>query len=173
LGRVLKHDFINRLNLRMKKGDVIKLNRREFLNLASLGLTGSCIGLKAIPSLAGMGGGVCGGGGGMGGGGTSIIDPPPDAAFADPRVLLNESLESCVVEISIEAKVAPINVNGTVANLLTYNGFYPAPTMKVRKGDLLRVNLKNSLSMLGTNILGHDRDITSGFTSSSMWSVQC
>ncbi len=61
-----------------------------------------------------------------------------------------------VVEVSIEAKVAIVSVNGAVANLLTYNGFYTAPTIKVRRGDLSRVNLKNSLSMLGTNILGHE-----------------
>lgn len=47
-----------------------------------------------------------------------------------------------------------------MADLLTYNGSYPAPTIKVCRGDILRVNLTNSLSMLGTNILGHDRDIT-------------
>ncbi|MEW6418136.1 MAG: multicopper oxidase domain-containing protein [Nitrospirota bacterium] len=90
----------------------------------------------------------------------AIIDPPPGAAFADPSILINESVEPGVVEVSIEAKVAPISVNGNIANLLTYNGLYPAPTIKVRNGDKLIVNLKNSLSMLGTNILGHDRDIT-------------
>jgi len=135
----------------------MKLNRREFIKALSVGIAGGYIGLKTGDSLArGMGGGGMGGGGG---GGTSIIDPPPGADFAEPPVLLNESLIPGVVEVSIETRVAPINVNGTIANLLTYNGLYPAPTMKVRRGDLLRVNLKNSLSMLGTNILGHDRDI--------------
>jgi len=65
-----------------------------------------------------------------------------------------------LVEVNVEARVTPVNVNGTIANLLTYNGGYPGPTIRAKKGDLLRVNLTNSLSMLGTNILGHDRDIT-------------
>jgi len=135
----------------------MKLNRRDFIKALSIGLAGGYLSLKTSDSIArGMGGGGCGGGGA----GTSVIDPPPGAAFADPPILLNESIEPGVVEVSIEAKVAPVNVNGVIANLLTYNGRYPAPTMKVRKGDLLRVNLKNSLPMLGTNILGHDRDIT-------------
>ncbi len=96
----------------------------------------------------------------MGGGGTSIIDPPPGAAFRDPVEATYVPGVSGVVEVNLEAMVAPINVNGRVANLLTYNGHYPAPTIRVCMGDTLRVNLKNSLSMLGTNILGHDRDIT-------------
>jgi len=100
-----------------------------------------------------------GGGGGMGGG-TTIIDPPPGAPFVDPPIFPNESAEPDVVAVSLEARVVPINVNGKVVNLLTYNGYYPAPTIKVRSGDHLRVNLTNYLSMLGTNILGHDRDIT-------------
>lgn len=135
------------------------MNRREFIKILSVGLAGGYIGLKTNQSLArGMGGGGCGCGGG--GGGTSIIDPPPGAAFVDPPILINESIEPGVVEVSIEAKVAPVNVNGVIANLLTYNGCYPAPTIKVHRGDLLRIKMKNSLSMLGTNILGHDRDIT-------------
>jgi len=136
----------------------MKLNRREFIKALSVGIAGGYVGLKTGSSIArGMGGGE---GGCGGGGGTSIIDPPPGAAFVDPPILPNESLIPGVVEVSIEAKVAPISVNGRMANLLTYNGCYPAPTIKVRSGDKLRVNTTNSLSMLGTNILGHDRDIT-------------
>jgi len=141
--------------------DTREINRREFLKYVSAGLVSGYLGIKAAPVAARGGGGMGGGGGSCcGGGGTSVIDPPPGAAFMDPPILLNESEETGVVEVSIEAKVAPINVNGTMANLLTYNGFYPAHTIKVHREDLLRVNLKNSLSMLGTNILGHDRDIT-------------
>jgi len=60
----------------------------------------------------------------------------------------------------MEAKVAPININGVTANLMTYNGVYPAPTIKVKKGDLLRIHFKNSLPYSGVNMMGEDRDLT-------------
>jgi len=65
-----------------------------------------------------------------------------------------------IVEVNLEAKIAPINVNGVTANLMTYNGTYPAPTIKVKKGDLLRVHFKNSLPYTGVNMMGEDRDLT-------------
>lgn len=81
----------------------MKISRRDFMKVLSVGLAGGYLGLKTGDSLAGgMGGGGCGGGGS-----TSVIDPPPGAAFADPAILLNESVKSGVVEVSIEAKVRP------------------------------------------------------------------
>ncbi len=100
----------------------------------------------------------------MGGGGcmmscstTTIIDPPRGAAFKDPQVMTNLSPTPGIVEINLEAKVAPININGTIANLQTYNGAYPAPTIKVKQGDLLRVHFKNSLPDTGLNMHDHPR----------------
>ncbi len=98
-----------------------------------------------------------GGGGGMGGGSSStVIDPPPGAAFADPPVIAGGP---GVIDVSLDCRVAAVNVNGTIANLWTYNGLYPAPTIRVHSGDLLRVRLTNFLPT-GTNILGHARDLT-------------
>jgi hypothetical protein len=66
-----------------------------------------------------------------------------------------------VVEVELEAAVAPVNIQGRVANLLTYNGAFPAPTICGKKGDLLRVHFKNSLQMTNeTNILGYQKNIT-------------
>jgi FtsP/CotA-like multicopper oxidase with cupredoxin domain len=89
--------------------------------------------------------------------GTTVIDPPRGAAFKDPQVMSNISTTPGIVEVNLEAKVAPVNVNGTVATLQTYNGAYPAPTIKVKKGDLLKVHFKNSLPDSGTNIMGEPR----------------
>jgi FtsP/CotA-like multicopper oxidase with cupredoxin domain len=75
--------------------------------------------------------------------------------FQDPSILPNISTASRIVEVNLEAKVALINVNGVIANLLTYNGSYPAPTIKVKRGDLLRIHFTNSLPATGTNANGH------------------
>lgn len=132
-----------------------RLSRREFIALASLGLASAYVGLNGKLSWAmrGPGGGT--GGGGMGGG-TTIIDPPPGLAFADPATALKNALG--VYEL--EAKVAQVDVNGTTASLLTYNGCYPGPTIRARAGETLRIRLNNSLTDNSTNILGHLRNIT-------------
>ncbi len=139
-----------------------KLSRREFLKRAALGAAGGYLALNApLASAQMMGGGGGGmGGGGMGGSGTSVIDPPPGAAFADPVEMRNFSTVPGIVEVDLEAKPAWVNVNGTMANLLTYNGSFPAPTIRVRQDDILKVHFKNSLPMMGTNILGHEREMT-------------
>jgi FtsP/CotA-like multicopper oxidase with cupredoxin domain len=135
------------------------LSRRKFMALASLGVTSAYITLQTDLARAMMGSG--GGGGGMGGGGgTGVINPPPGSPFKDPVEMANLSTTPGIVEVNLEAESAWVNVNGTMANLLTYNGAYPAPTIHVRKGELLKVHFKNSLPMMGTNILGHERDMT-------------
>ena len=131
-----------------------KITRREFIKYASLGVAGGYVALKA-PALNAQ---MIGGGGR--GGGTSVIDPPPGELFKDPVLMPNISITPGIVEVNMEAMPASVNVNGTIANLLTYNGAYPAPTIRVKKGDILKVHFKNSLPMMGQNILGHDRDMT-------------
>jgi len=108
--------------------------------------------------------GGCGGGGGGGGGdcggGPSVINPPPGQPLRDPILLPDLNSDPEIFEGSIEAKMATVDINGVKANLMTYNGYYPGPTITIKKGDLLKINLKNSLPMGGTNILGYQRGIT-------------
>ena len=134
------------------------INRRDFLKVVSGGVIGGYITLAHGPSLAQrMGGG--GGGGGMGGGG-GVIDPPPGAVFKDPA-LLTLSRSGSLVEGSLEVRVAPINVNGVMANLMTYNGLFPGPTIKVTRGDILRLNFTNSLPFTTQlNYLGFQKNHT-------------
>jgi len=119
----------------------------------TLALAVSLLCAAALPpqaSAMGMGGGCM-----MGcGGGTTLIDPPMGAAFADPAVMPNLSTTPGVVEVNLEAKVAAVNVNGATASLQTYNGYYPAPTIKVKKGDQLKVHFLNSLPAAGPNMMG-------------------
>jgi hypothetical protein len=95
-----------------------ELNRREFLRRLSLGAAAGYLALKTPIADAQMRGG---GGGGMGGGGTAMIDPPAGATFADPMEMRNFSTVPGLVEVDMEAKPAWINVNGNVANLMTYS----------------------------------------------------
>ena len=111
----------------------------------------------------GMGGGMGGGcGGGMGGGsGTSVIDPPAGAVFKDPANITDTNPDPNVVEVNLDVKKAMINVNGVMANLFTYNGQFPGPTIWAKRGDTVKVHFTNSLpATTEKNILGFTRGIT-------------
>ena len=126
--------------------------RKLHLHMILAGLVSALVTTQAV----GMGMGGCM----MGCTTTTTIDPPRGAAFTDPVTMPNSSTTPGIVEVNMEAKVAPININGVTANLMTYNGVYPAPTIKVKKGDLLRIHFKNSLPYSGVNMMGEDRDLT-------------
>ncbi len=139
------------------------VTRRRFIVGTSLGVAGAYAGLHAGLARAMMGGGGMGGGGGagMGGGSGTVIDPPVGGLYHDPAEMGNKSLVPGVVEVDLEARIAPVNVNRTWANLMTYNGCYPAPTIRVRKGDKLVVNLTNGLPpTTATNLLGYRKNVT-------------
>lgn len=126
--------------------------------IATLALVSTLLLTAGFVYAARMGGGGCGGG--CGGGSGSVIDPPIGSLFKDPVEATNISTVPGVVEINLEAKVAPININGTIANLMTYNGFFPGPTIRIRRGDTLKVHMKNSLPYTNqTNILGYQKNI--------------
>ncbi len=141
-----------------------KTTRRDFIKKSVLITAGTYAGMLSVgpAKAARMGGGM--GGGGMGG--SSIINPPIGALFTDPvtaapLISTDPMTGKRVVEVSVEAKMARINVNGTSADLMTYNGLYPGPTIRAKNSDLLRVRFKNSLpTSLGTNMLGHPRYVT-------------
>lgn len=133
-----------------------RISRRELLKGTAV-LTASLAVGRGGSALAGMGGGRMGGGGT--GGGT--IDPPVGGLFRDPVVLPNLSQTPGVVEVSLEAMIAPASVNGSPANLMTYNGLFPGGTIRARKGDLLRIRFHNGLPDDGSvNFLGHPMYVT-------------
>ncbi len=89
------------------------------------------------------------------------INPPVGARFQDPVEAPNLSTTPGVVEVELEVRIAPVDLDGAVASLMTYNGAYPGPTIRVRQGNLLRIRLKNALPDTGnTNLLGHPRNRT-------------
>ncbi|AJE02882.1 multicopper oxidase family protein [Geobacter pickeringii] len=124
-----------------------KITRREFIVGAAVGTAGAVTFGSGLARAAMMGGG------GMMGSGSGTINPPPGGTLKEPPVL-----DGRAGVISLEACQAPVSINGTTAQLLTYNGIFPGPTITVARGDILRINFKNSLPMNGgTNILGHPR----------------
>lgn len=137
------------------------ISRRQFLAYmgvgAAAGLIQSCGGGSgAGDQLTGM---MRRGGGG--GGGTS--SPPPGAPFQDPP-LAQLIRNGNVVETSISPMRAQTTINGQTVTMMLYNGSYPAPTIRVKQGDILRVHFTNNLpqnaDITGTNILGKDMSIT-------------
>ncbi len=140
-----------------------KLTRRKFITLVSMGVAASYLALdsKMLHAMMGSGGMGGGGMGGGGGGGSSVIDLPVGALFRDPAEMQNLSGIPGIVEVNLEALIAPVNVNGTTANLMTYNGSFPGPTIRVKRGDTLKINLTNNLpSTSETNLLGYRKNIT-------------
>lgn len=125
-----------------------------------LSAAGGYIAVKSSTATAGMMGGGGGGmGGGMGGGG-GTIDPPAGAAFRDP-VRMQSVRNGNFVDANLEPVIAPVNVNGTIADLMTYNGYFPGPTINVKRGDILRINFTNSLPYSSeTNLLGYQKNRT-------------
>ncbi|MBI4304331.1 MAG: multicopper oxidase family protein [Chloroflexi bacterium] len=127
------------------------VNRRDFLKYAAAGAVGGYIALK-LPTGTVMA---------HDRGGGSVIDPPPGGPFFDPVVMPNISATPGIVEVNMEMKIAPVYVNGVTANLMTYNGYSPAPTIRIKRGDFLKVNFKNSLPpTTQKNILGHTKNVT-------------
>jgi FtsP/CotA-like multicopper oxidase with cupredoxin domain len=102
-----------------------------------------------------------GGGGGMGGGGITVIDPPVGAPFRQPALAANASHDTSVVDVALEARIARVDVNGTSANLVTYNGEHPGPMIRARRDQLLRIRFRNGLPADDvTNFLGHSVRMT-------------
>lgn len=133
------------------------MQRRQFIQGMSLGLAGAVVGAWGTPALAQM----RGGGGGMGGSGSTIIDPPVSGTFLDPveAKYLVDTPE--LRTVNLEAKLATVKVNGANAQLMTYNGTFPGPTIRVQKGQTLKINFMNSLPYTTeTNLLGYQRNIT-------------
>lgn len=94
-------------------------------------------------------------------GGGNVINPPPGDLFRDPAEMRNLSGTPGIVEVELEARMEPVSVQGTTVDMMTYNGAFPAPTIRVRRGDLLNVRFRNALPLTSqTNELGFTRNVT-------------
>ena len=122
------------------------------------GMTGSGGGMGG----GGMGGGGMGGGGmGGGGSGSTVIDPPVSGPFVEPVTLTDMNPDPMIVEVDLDARLANVDVGGTMAQLMTYNGTFPGPTIRVRPGNMLMIHFTNNLPpTTQTNLLGYRRNVT-------------
>jgi FtsP/CotA-like multicopper oxidase with cupredoxin domain len=133
-----------------------RVTRRIFVRRAALGAAGLAVAPSALAQMMGGGGGM--GGGGMGGG---VVDPPVGPALVEPPVARNASATPGIVDVSIEARLAPATVNGTQAQLLTYEGSFIAPTIKANPRDVVLLRFRNGLPYTTErNMLGHVKNVT-------------
>lgn len=68
--------------------------------------------------------------------------------FPQPPNLKNESNQAGQVEFSLRASSSRIQLpgqEGLAAELMTYNGSFPGPTMRVKEGDRVRIQFRNDL----------------------------
>lgn len=76
----------------------------------------------------------------------AVIDTPSWKGPFAPAALANESNEAGVVQVTLEAVEADVDVvAGETVKLWTYNGVLPGPRIEARVGDLIRVHFKNAL----------------------------
>ena len=140
------------------------ISRRTFIRATALAGVAAALpsGGSAVRAMGPGGRGM--GGGGMGGG-VTVIDPAVGPAFRQPALLANESSDPGIVEVALEARRAAVDVNGTTANLITYNGLHPGPLIRVRRDQLLRINFRNGLpDDDAINYLGHPVRMTNVHT---------
>src|SRR5690349_11377651 len=53
-----------------------------------------------------------------------------------------------LLDTTIEARVQPVPVGGRTVTTSVYEGAFPGPTLRVKPGDRLRINLVNQLNAL-------------------------
>jgi FtsP/CotA-like multicopper oxidase with cupredoxin domain len=131
-------------------------NRREFLKSMALGCAGGIVLPWACRKADSQ---VDGNQLGLGRSqGTAQL---PNQPFVEPQELQNVSSVPGVFEASLEVGVTAVNVAGTMVNLLTYNGQYPGPTIRIAAGDSLRIHFRNNLPPTNErNVLGFARGVT-------------
>lgn len=82
---------------------------------------------------------------------TSRLDPVVGARFIEPDVLRSEGGR---LEVRLEAAMGTHRVAGRQARTMGFNGGVPGPTLRLRPGDTLRVELVNGLEQV-TNLHMH------------------
>lgn len=132
-----------------------RLSRREFLYFTSLGLAGLATPLGRGKALAGSIGRLIDAPGGY-----ATVDPPVGGTLKEPPEIAYASKKDGLVETVLDTRLSTVEIAGKRVELITYNGAYPSPVMRVRRGDRLKVLHRNSLPKTGRkNALGHEFNV--------------
>ena len=81
----------------------------------------------------------------------SVLEPVVGESFVEPQVLRSDG---GLLEVRLEAALGNHEVAGRAAATLGYNGGVPGPTLRLRPGDTLRVELVNRMDRV-TNLHVH------------------
>jgi FtsP/CotA-like multicopper oxidase with cupredoxin domain len=86
--------------------------------------------------------GVAVGGTGLALGGGSRLDPEVGVEMAEPETLRSAD---GALQVRLEAVAGPVRIAGREATAYGYNGGVPGPTLRLRPGDRLQIQLVNRL----------------------------
>ena len=103
----------------------MNVSRRNFLKTAGLGVAGATL-ARALP-------------------GVSAVAAAQEPAFPTP-VEVGGHLADGGVHIALEAAEREVPVAGRSAQLRTSNGRFPGPTLRLRKGERVELELTNRLA---------------------------
>jgi FtsP/CotA-like multicopper oxidase with cupredoxin domain len=109
-----------------------ELSRRDFLGLSAAAVAGLTAGAFVLP-------------------GAEVAEARPAETFVEPAVRRSRN---GLLETTMEARVAPVQVAGQPVSAVVYEGMYPGPTLRVRGGDVMKVKLVNRLDDI-TNLHVH------------------
>ena len=115
------------------------LSRRRALQLGGLGVAGIVVG-----------------GGGLAWAGNTRDDPGQGETFTAPEVLTSTAGN---LTLTLEAAMGSGSVAGRDATTLRYNGGLPGPTLRLRPGDHLGIDLVNNLAQ-PTNLHTHGLQVS-------------
>lgn len=103
----------------------MNVSRRDFLRTAGLGVAGAAL-TRMVP-------------------GVNAVAAAQEPRFPTP-VEVGERLADGTVRIALEAAEGKVPVAGRFARLWTYNGQFPGPTLRLREGERVELELTNRLA---------------------------
>jgi len=126
------------------------ITRRDLLKIGAVGVAGGALTLSGLAKMAADAGQA----------GAAVAAAPGGAPFADPMELALTTVAGGAREGSLAVAETDLRLGGSAARLLAYNGSVPGPLVRVRRGDALRLHVRNGLAGGDANPLGEPRGVT-------------
>ncbi len=74
-----------------------------------------------------------------------VPGPAVGEPFRDPPEMINRSRQAGVFEATMQIKMASVIIGSRKTRVFAYNGLFPSETIRLRRGDILRLRLENHL----------------------------